>query len=216
MPQIQSLRGIAILSVFLFHLDLLFKSGFFHQAFKYGHWGVQLFFLISGYIMCYKINSYASWHHFCLKRFLRIAPAVWICLAIYLTLFGILKMLNTSFYTAKFWDLVLAIFFVNPFIVNGIFDTTTNYPFQILWTLSVELTYYILLGLVHFTFRRSAQFSTTIIFTISLFSECISQYFAESILSKLSNALGFQYLPYFILGSCFFLMGRSDGGGVNS
>ena len=54
---IQILRGISVLLVVLFHLEIGgFKSGFL---------GVDVFFVISGYLMAILYNPERKWEFFC-------------------------------------------------------------------------------------------------------------------------------------------------------
>ena len=77
---IQSLRAIAVLSVIAFHLDPSWLPG--------GFLGVDIFFVISGFVITQSLQrDYARGTrsillYFYLKRFLRIAPALFVCLGI--------------------------------------------------------------------------------------------------------------------------------------
>lgn len=62
---VQMLRALAAVAVVLHHVPL----------FGNGAWGVDLFFVISGFIMCYVTAK--SGEHFLLKRAIRIIPLYW-------------------------------------------------------------------------------------------------------------------------------------------
>ena len=71
---IQSLRGISVLLVFFYHLKL--------KYFNYGYLGVDIFFVISGFVitlMIYqeieKTNKF-NFYNFYKKRFKRIYPVL--------------------------------------------------------------------------------------------------------------------------------------------
>lgn len=91
LESIQILRAIAALAVVLFHSHFAvasFPSGFkFSIPFisKYGYFGVDLFFVISGYIIAHiTIGKKFSFLSFSTKRFFRIYPIYWIfCLLSY-------------------------------------------------------------------------------------------------------------------------------------
>ena len=60
LEQITSLRGISVLSVFLFHLDFIF--------FKNGFYGVDIFFFCNNLLIIEKKFSKAGYHNkFCAK-----------------------------------------------------------------------------------------------------------------------------------------------------
>lgn len=64
---IQVLRGISVFLVVLFHLDLSF--------FKFGYLGVDIFFVISGFLIPIIIHKYTAMS-FIFARFKRLAPAL--------------------------------------------------------------------------------------------------------------------------------------------
>ena len=85
--EIQSLRGISIFLVFLFHLN--------QDYFSYGFLGVDIFFIISGFVITKTIYESLLKKEFNLKRFyasrfLRLFPALFfmimtVCFVIFLT-----------------------------------------------------------------------------------------------------------------------------------
>lgn len=50
-----------------------------------GQWGVDIFFLLSGFIIYLTTKDYSSWKAFTIKRIFRIYPAYLLCLIIYAT-----------------------------------------------------------------------------------------------------------------------------------
>ena len=76
-PQIDSLRAIAVMSVILFHANI----DFYNIDFKGGYVGVDIFFVISGYLITkliileQKQNKF-SFSNFYLRRIRRIMPAL--------------------------------------------------------------------------------------------------------------------------------------------
>ena len=59
--EIQGLRGISILLVFLFHLN--------GEVFSYGYLGVDIFFVISGFIITKIISQNLIENKFLIKKF---------------------------------------------------------------------------------------------------------------------------------------------------
>jgi len=108
MPGLDVLRGIAILSVFFFHglkwyLPLGALAGAhvrqIGQAVSFGWLGVNLFFVLSGFLITGILLDTRTkenyWSSFYIRRFLRIAP-------LYLVVLAILKFaLNCT------WDYVI-------------------------------------------------------------------------------------------------------------
>jgi peptidoglycan/LPS O-acetylase OafA/YrhL len=81
--EIQWLRAVAAVEVIIWHSDLLTKhfstnliSGSFYKP--AGGFGVELYFVISGYVICMISPLYPSWRDFILSRILRLYPMYWI------------------------------------------------------------------------------------------------------------------------------------------
>jgi peptidoglycan/LPS O-acetylase OafA/YrhL len=78
--ELDGLRGLAAVAVMLFHYELY--VGHHWQAsiwtpFSYGSLGVQLFFMISGFVILLTASRVASVGAFALSRFARLYPAYW-------------------------------------------------------------------------------------------------------------------------------------------
>ena len=78
--EIQWLRAIAASEVIVCHSDLVVKH-FSDQRIALNAWyepmaavGVELFFIVSGYIMCMRVPASRSWRDFIASRILRIYP----------------------------------------------------------------------------------------------------------------------------------------------
>lgn len=86
--ELDSLRGLAALAVVLFHYTTKYSEIFDTQLttsvfnFKYGHYGVQLFFIISGFVIFMTVNKINSGAEFVFKRFIRLYPIFWVCMTI--------------------------------------------------------------------------------------------------------------------------------------
>lgn len=84
---LDSLRGFAGLSVLAYHFlreyGLTFHEGDFQTWMdRYGHYGVEIFFIISGFVMFLTLSRSPSLRHFLAARAARLAPAFYCCLAI--------------------------------------------------------------------------------------------------------------------------------------
>ncbi|MBA9076985.1 acyltransferase family protein [Rufibacter quisquiliarum] len=84
---LDAFRGLAALSVIIFHYTKLYRDLYGHgfpslYDFRYGYMGVELFFIISGFVIFLSLNHIKSWKDFVFKRVSRLYPAYWACLAI--------------------------------------------------------------------------------------------------------------------------------------
>lgn len=150
------LRAIAVGSVFLYHLDA--------QLVPNGYLGVDIFFVISGFIVSYAVASRPAlsfgrfFLDFYARRFVRIVPALVACLLL-TTLAAILFIpdawvSNTQYKTARmaFWGLS------NVQLAGGTdyFSPVTEYnPFTHTWSLGVEEQFYVLFPLLFFPWMMS-------------------------------------------------------------
>ena len=148
---IQILRGFAAVFVLLYHAtrhyqeqNLTFLNGFF----QHGYFGVDLFFVISGFVIPYTMfksqYQYKDAGTFMLRRLARIEPPYWCSIAlIFLT-----EYISTffRFYKDKViafsWkDLFYHIFHLNDFLdkpwLRGIY-----------WSLAIEVQFYLLMAIL--------------------------------------------------------------------
>lgn len=151
---IQYLRAFAailvLMSHIIFKLDL--HSSSFFSGFNIGGYGVDLFFIISGFIMCLTIDKKNStFFQFIKARFIRIIPLYWILSLVALFVF-ILKpsLVNSSGGHTSIW----ASFTLIP---NG-----DKYLINNGWTLSFEFLFYFIFA-VFIPFKGWQKILTTIL-----------------------------------------------------
>lgn len=184
---IQVLRFFAALSVMMVHLPL----------FGFGAWGVDFFFVISGFIMMY-ITDISS-KFFFLKRLARIIPLYWI-LTILVFCLALTKpeLLNNT--TPNFEHLLKSLFFI-PFDKNNI----GHFPVLFLgWSLNYEILFYITFSFSLVVSRRYRAYVCSVILvliflTSSFFSgeDFIFQVYSESII--LEFIIGMFIYKFYVL-----------------
>src|SRR6185436_18721223 len=94
--EVDALRGLAALAVVFYHYGQRYRelgadaylSAKFPGQFpmngeplawvSWGHYGVQLFFMISGFVILMTISKVRSLKEFALLRFVRLYPAFWV------------------------------------------------------------------------------------------------------------------------------------------
>jgi len=140
--EIDFLRAVSVVSVIIFHLN--------KEIFPLGYLGVDLFFIISGYLITrnilnnYKDNKF-SFRAFYLKRIRRILPAL---LAVLLFTFIASTFILLVADINRFSESMLtSLGFVSNFyfwITGGYFSTSDELkPLLHLWSLSVEEQFYL-------------------------------------------------------------------------
>ena len=156
-PDIDGLRAFAVLSVVLYHA--------FPQVVRGGYVGVDIFFVISGFLISSILFHEMTEHRFSLtifygRRIRRIFPALAVCLAAVLA-YGFVAL--TPLELAQ---LGKHVFFGAGFLSNivlwsesGYFDSAATYkPLLHLWSLGIEEQFYILWpALLWLAFRLKAK-----------------------------------------------------------
>jgi peptidoglycan/LPS O-acetylase OafA/YrhL len=74
---LDSLRGLAALSVFFFHCELA-SPHLRNSIFRFGVTGVDLFFMISGFVITLTLRYTNDWWSFLVKRFTKLYPIYWV------------------------------------------------------------------------------------------------------------------------------------------
>jgi peptidoglycan/LPS O-acetylase OafA/YrhL len=142
------LRGVASVSVALFHFCNVLGPGALYTASTYGKYGVQVFFVISGFIIPYSLHrgGYRIGHYFTfvLKRVTRLDPPYLVTICIVLAL----GFLSRVFPFQK--DLRFEVSAAQVLLHLGYLNTFFGYPWlvDIFWSLAIEFQYYLLMGLV--------------------------------------------------------------------
>jgi peptidoglycan/LPS O-acetylase OafA/YrhL len=154
---IQAMRGFAVLAVILVHIQLYFSAQLampdFIPYFNIGAASVDLFFVISGFIMVYATERLfgrpGATRAFFLRRVARIVPLYWATTTIIL-LYLLLR--HRDFDAGgSFAQWVLSSYAFLPF-PRG--DGTVSPIHGVGWTLNYEMFFYSLFGIFVFLSRR--------------------------------------------------------------
>jgi len=200
--ELDCLRGIAALSVVLFHFTfgydygnhLMDPSNFY---FTYGRMGVQLFFIISGYVIIMTLSKTRNILSFIISRFSRLYPSYWVCILLTLSITTLISP-------------PLHIYSLKQIVFNF---TMFQYAFKIkdidgaYWTLFVELSFYIIMG----TIFKLNQLKN--IFAILLGWLCLSLLFFFFVIpfgNYIKVLLMLRHAPLFISGIGYYYCMKSN------
>jgi peptidoglycan/LPS O-acetylase OafA/YrhL len=159
-PEIDSLRFLAFLIVFLGHSALPITAHFAKVAW----YGVEFFFLISGFLLTrilvveYQKHSSISIKMYFLRRILRIWP-------LYFTYLAVILFLSVFIFHSAFSierSLGNFLFIDNFFTAAG--WRNSNYYYGHLWTVSVEEQYYLILPFLIWGFLKISRQKVKFIF----------------------------------------------------
>lgn len=139
------LRALAILFVFFYHyrIPIFDHPDWLTDAAKFGWTGVDLFFVLSGFLISSQLFSQLkkgeniSYKEFFLKRFFRIIPAYWVVVAVYFCF----PFFHEREALAPLWKYV-------TFTQNLGLDIQHKGTFSHAWSLCVEEHFYFFLPLI--------------------------------------------------------------------
>ncbi|ALS31805.1 hypothetical protein PTRA_a0448 [Pseudoalteromonas translucida KMM 520] len=192
---VQYLRAIAAFMVLLTHSAFKLKSNgsTLLDWYNIGGYGVDLFFIISGFIMCLTIEKKRdSFISFMKKRIVRIIPLYWVLTSVAFVVF----LLSPSSVNSSGGETsIIASYFLIP--------TTSKYLINNGWTLSFEFYFYLIFSLcfVLGSFQKQATSFTLVLLVLigSLYS------FQTPLLIFLTSPL----LLEFVLGIIAFKLIRN-------
>lgn len=200
---IQALRGVAVLSVVLFHLvSIEQKYGgsktILSELFQFGMVGVDLFFVISGFVMVavtrgkFKNQKHAL--KFIYRRASRIFPTYW-------------------FYSL----LVLIVFFIQPLWVNSSQGNQVNIlasflllPSQTLplvmvgWTLTHEMYFYLIFFLFMLLFSERNMPIAVLLWGISVLLLNISFKSSSPVIRIVTHPLTIEFIGGCVIGILYY------------
>ena len=176
-PEIDGLRAIAVISVIIYHLNENWLPG--------GFLGVDIFFVISGFLITGIIiteiqqNSF-SFKQFYTRRIKRIYPA-------FITVMALVSFIASAIFIYNDFNklrktIELSIAFLSNFylgLTQGYFDLSANEnPALHIWSLAVEEQYYLIFPLIlTLAYKKFREIKVLFIITLILFFILLSTSF---------------------------------------
>jgi peptidoglycan/LPS O-acetylase OafA/YrhL len=202
--ELDALRAIAAIIVLISHYSWAYPHYFnilkpekFY--FKYGDWGVQFFFIISGFVIFMTLEKVMSVKEFALARFFRLYPVYWLCMFITLAFIYFLPFPNWGPFDIGF--ILKNLTMLQVFMKTGHID-------QVYWSLCVEVAFYTIMGFV-FYFKKMKQIDWVCLSWLIL--SLVVIYVDFPLKKYLVVLLILKFAPLFIAGIMFYKIKNSIG-----
>lgn len=193
LQELDALRGIAAMGVLIFHFTLNQNGEKIGWRFNYGVTGVDIFFMISGFVIFLTINKIKVWQEFLTFRFARLYPTYWVCML--LTTIVILIYNPSSFDLYQFLaNLTMTPAFFGQEVLDGSY-----------WTLLVELLFYFWILIVYISKNLKRTVSIGFFFTVGiLLFHYFRSYYTEFYWISLRKVPLLCHFPLFFSGILFY------------
>lgn len=211
---LDGLRVAAVLMVSSFHYYSRFYGEFYsykintEQIFKHGYLGVELFFIISGFVITLTLDKSKDFIDFMKKRFFRLWPGMLSCSIL---TFSIMIVFDNGFLFPQSHlvkNVMLSNTFANPTILNTLFQIKFSYTDSAYWSLWVEICFYVIVSVLYFMDKKNLyrNFGVLTLIFISLYYVITSESFSSESIYFI-NAKGINFLK-----NLFFLFQISKMG----
>jgi peptidoglycan/LPS O-acetylase OafA/YrhL len=146
LKELDVLRGFAALNVMVYHYTSRFIEIFKIQNppifdWYVGHVGVELFFMISGFVIFMSLQNVKNIKEFIVKRLIRLYPAYWICIIITLVIATFYKIPRSDNFSH--FQIVM-----NFTMIQGLFEIPNIDG--VYWSLLPELFFYLLMAILYY------------------------------------------------------------------
>lgn len=212
---LDGLRGIAVLWVVMYHYAVFWTPAGhgqnltpYDEMFAWipladvGHFGVNLFFLISGYVISLTLERTSTLSEFAVKRIARLWPALIICGTL---TYAITTSIGPSELRVSFTEYVISLLFLPPQHVGNVLGVDGwSWLDGAYWSLWVEVRFYAVIGGLFYVFK-SRFVELWIGFELTGWAFHAANFIFQTTELGLAEGLLFStYTPYFTLGMVTF------------
>lgn len=196
MVELDSVRGLAALAVVIYHYFYRYNDIFGHNDIgvdwvSMGKHGVEVFFLVSGFVIYWSLYNVKNPFDFVVSRFSRLYPVYWVSVILTFTLVTVVGLdgRDVSFNEALI-NLTMLQGFLQVPSVDGVY-----------WTLMIELIFYFwMFILLIFKLHDNAEVFLSVFIIINLLDILLPL----NINGPLSKLMLFDYMTFFVSGICFY------------
>jgi peptidoglycan/LPS O-acetylase OafA/YrhL len=200
--ELDAIRGLAALAVVCFHYFYNYNQVYGHENLivgwsHVGKFGVELFFMVSGFVIFWTLNRVDKPWDFIVSRFSRLYPAYWCAILITFLIVGYYGLPGKEVSSI---DALINILMFQEYLkiphVDGVY-----------WTLTVELTFYFWMFVLYL---RSDLGKAEIIFSLIIIFSILHSIGVMDIPTPIYKIFIMKYLPFFTAGICFYKILNQD------
>jgi len=194
--ELDALRGIAAVLVMLFHYTTRYDQLYGHEsplslALPWGHYGVNLFFMISGFVIFMTLHRIRRPLDFIVSRFSRLFPVFWVAVAITFVLTRTLELPDKTVSAGTAG--------MNLFMIHGL--ARIPHVDSVYWTLEIELIFYALALLFYLAGRIDKVHAPLLVLLALRMIYVLTQRYAGIEMPwVLSHLLILPYIAWFVCG----------------
>ncbi|ABG58615.1 acyltransferase family protein [Cytophaga hutchinsonii ATCC 33406] len=194
LEELDALRGIAALLVIFFHFTL--NRTEYNSFFKLGTTGVDLFFMISGFVIFMSLQKISRGVDFVINRASRLYPTYWACVSFTFILLSTYYIYKGTFHPAASFIQFIGNLTMFQFYL-GIEDIDGPY-----WTMIIEMLFYIFI-LILFKLK-SIKYVIHVAVTLCCITVTGEYYTIKPIIEIISWIPLLSFLPLFLAGIIFY------------
>lgn len=189
--ELDALRGIAVIVVLTFHFSwrsekVLPAARGFASGLEWGHYGVELFFAISGFVILMTLRRTETTADFLISRFARLFPAYWV--AIVLTT-GIVALLGAGELVKPPWVVAVNFSMLQYLLYVPAVDGAY-------WSLGVELAFYVCMAAL-WRRRLLDRIESVLLGWIAL---KFAWWLVPALPTRMGMLIAEDYIPWFAIG----------------
>jgi peptidoglycan/LPS O-acetylase OafA/YrhL len=216
---LDGLRGLAIILVALYHAFVRWPDHVPYgdtysniSIFEFGYLGVQLFFMISGYVILMTLERCTNTRVFLYKRWLRLFPAMLVCSI--LIFFSAPMFPERPNGAPQASSLLPGLLFVEPYLFEKFFGITLESLEGPFWSLYVEVKFYILSAIFYFLLGSNRMvvllLSCFVLYSIINLFPSVHDIAVVKYSVPIIHFLDFQFYGWFAAGAAYYLYDKSN------
>ena len=209
---LDGLRGLSILLVLLYHTysrwaDRVPWTASYRDfiLFEHGGLGVNLFFIISGFVIFMTLHTCQSFREFIYRRWLRLFPAMLLSTAlIYVTADW---MWERPVGALTWRDTIPGLLFLDPWVLNSISPFDLHVIEGAFWSIFVEVKFYLVFGSLYFLDRNRTLYYLAFLFFGTwgcIHFQSGASGSTDGVLFMLKKVLSLHHMGWFLIGALLY------------